>query len=483
MLPQPPKYTSAEAFLEAILAAVRKRLDAKSHGHVIAECDADELEICAAARASAAAGVSIPLTWVEERLRLTATEQLAIWVLLAHELDPDVRQRIRAMNTESLADPTLDTLSRIVSPGSRRSYTELSAHGALQHWRLVDRTDGDPLAPSHRQTLTVSERVLTLALGNPSLDPSVAEFATAPDAAAAVEDLVVDSQAAARLHDAMQDPTGMTLVIGGVGSGRRSLVTAMGRARNLRFLHIDARKLHADSATCQRQLRDCAREAKLLGRLPLICHLEALQEQVASQEGQRETKSDRLELVEKEFPAVVFATASRPIARRWRTPPTVVELPRLRGDQLATMWSRAIPEASAEDADLLAAMYPFAPALIAASGAAARRQTRGDELTAEHIAQGVTAVLDDRLCEFATRRKISQQTSDLVLPNDQSTAIAELVARIRRRHTVLERWGFADKIGKGVGIAALFSGPPGTGKPWRRSSSQKSSAWRCIKSI
>ena len=42
--------------------------------------------------------------------------------------------------------------------------------------------------------------------------------------------------------------------------------------------------------------------------------------------------------------------------------------------------------------------------------------------------------------------------------------IAELLARIRGRHTVYDRWGFAQKLGKGLGVAALLSGPPGTGK-------------------
>jgi SpoVK/Ycf46/Vps4 family AAA+-type ATPase len=81
-----------------------------------------------------------------------------------------------------------------------------------------------------------------------------------------------------------------------------------------------------------------------------------------------------------------------------------------------------------------------------------------------HIAAGVTAVLDDRLAGLATRLRVSQVSSDLVLPDDQATALAESVARIRGRTTVMERWGFAEKVGKGVGVAALFSGPPGTGK-------------------
>ena len=39
-----------------------------------------------------------------------------------------------------------------------------------------------------------------------------------------------------------------------------------------------------------------------------------------------------------------------------------------------------------------------------------------------------------------------------------------MVARVRRRKQVLDTWGFARKVGKGRGVTALMSGPPGTGK-------------------
>jgi SpoVK/Ycf46/Vps4 family AAA+-type ATPase len=74
------------------------------------------------------------------------------------------------------------------------------------------------------------------------------------------------------------------------------------------------------------------------------------------------------------------------------------------------------------------------------------------------------ARLDDRLGNFAKRVNVTQTWDDLVLPQDQLDAVTELVARIRQRRTVYEQWGFAAKVGKGLGVSALFSGPPGTGK-------------------
>jgi len=77
---------------------------------------------------------------------------------------------------------------------------------------------------------------------------------------------------------------------------------------------------------------------------------------------------------------------------------------------------------------------------------------------------GVRNVLDDRLVGLATRVSVSQTWDDLVLPEDQIVAIVELLARVRQRSCVYETWGFAGKLGRGLGVTALFSGPPGTGK-------------------
>jgi SpoVK/Ycf46/Vps4 family AAA+-type ATPase len=51
---------------------------------------------------------------------------------------------------------------------------------------------------------------------------------------------------------------------------------------------------------------------------------------------------------------------------------------------------------------------------------------------------------------------------DLVLPNDQTAQIRELVARYKRRSMVYRDWGFSPL--PSTGVVALFSGPSGTGK-------------------
>ena len=112
----------------------------------------------------------------------------------------------------------------------------------------------------------------------------------------------------------------------------------------------------------------------------------------------------------------------------------------------------------------MAERYPLAPALIVRAAAAANGHAADNVVKAEHVQAGIRDVLDDRLGQFAKRVTVTQTWEDLVLAPDQFEPVVELIARVRARSTVFESWGFADKVGKGLGVTALFSGPPGTGK-------------------
>jgi len=119
--------------------------------------------------------------------------------------------------------------------------------------------------------------------------------------------------------------------------------------------------------------------------------------------------------------------------------------------------------------DVIVAQHSRDDLSTRASDDACRRSSdegarRGRKLTPEDVELGIRAVLDDKLGNFARRVDVTQKWDDLVIDRDQAQSITELIARIRQRRTMYEQWGFASKVGKGLGVSALFSGPPGTGK-------------------
>ena len=394
-----------------------------------------------------------PPLWLEQRLGLSESELCVIWVLLAHELDADVRSALRDLNTEQVSDVTFDTLRRVVygPKANLRTWRELGPQSTLRSLGLIERTDGTGEAPEHRQTFKVSQRILALAFGDTAIDPTVAGIARVCDGAPALEALELDAGAIDQVRAAVRD-AGLVVVHGRSGSGRRSLLQAV---VDRPLLVIDCNAISTKHDEAARQLRILGREATLLGCVPLFRNLEALEA--------RGDVRERIELVEA-LAGLVLATSNRAIGRRWTKPTVQIELPPLTGAACARLWKSSLPQASASDADHLANLYPLSPALIRAAAACANQAAGGGPMRPEHIESGVRSVLDDRLAGLATRVSTKQSWDDLVLPEDQTTAVVEMLSRIRERRRVYEEWGFADKLSKGLGVTALFSGPPGTGK-------------------
>jgi SpoVK/Ycf46/Vps4 family AAA+-type ATPase len=69
-----------------------------------------------------------------------------------------------------------------------------------------------------------------------------------------------------------------------------------------------------------------------------------------------------------------------------------------------------------------------------------------------------------RLDDLAHRIEAVATWDDLVLPPAEMLQLREIAAQVTRREQVYEKWGFATKSRRGLGISAMFAGPSGTGK-------------------
>ncbi|HEV7557282.1 MAG TPA: hypothetical protein VGO00_17565, partial [Kofleriaceae bacterium] len=284
---------------------------------------------------------------LRERLGLSPTELAIIWMLIAHEVLPTARELIRRINTEQVSDPTRDTLRRAVygDRPSRAAWRELSSDGRLKRLALVEVVDGT--GPYHRHTFRIAGRVLAMVHGDIELDPEIATIAQAPLAIRRLDELQISPTTALDIARALVADPGLVIVSGRAGTGRRSVLAAVAAEHGLAVVEIDARAIALDIEAASRQLRVIARECALFDKVPLVRNLDAL--------------GERVDIVERELSGLVLATTSRPIVRRWRRPPTLIELPPPTGAQRAAVWSQVVPDAAA---DRFATMYPLAPALI-----------------------------------------------------------------------------------------------------------------------
>jgi SpoVK/Ycf46/Vps4 family AAA+-type ATPase len=133
------------------------------------------------------------------------------------------------------------------------------------------------------------------------------------------------------------------------------------------------------------------------------------------------------------------------------------------------MWQRALAPLPSEptfNAELgkLAHRYAMTPSVIQRAAANARMLAHRRALTIADVQAGVTGVIHERFGGLASSVAVSQRWDDLVLPQDTLDDVKAFVSRASNAAIVYERWGFRDKLGRGLGLAALFSGPPGTGK-------------------
>jgi AAA+ superfamily predicted ATPase len=393
--------------------------------------------------------------FLREAFDLTPTELDALWHLTAFALDDSTRSLMTEFTGELAC--TTEALRRCIHGAdfTIAALKELGNESRLLSAGLVEQTVND-----NRRSWVVSARVLAWLIGDRCLHPALAPLATFGEAAPLPSSLEVDETSRQSLTDAVAAQASLIVIAGSEGAGRCSLVRLTCAQAGIKLLELDAGKVSPVQAEMDQQLCIVARECKLLGRAVLIRNVD----QVTPSYRDTMVSALATHLVDV-LPGHVFVTcAVKRVPFRCNRPCIVVELKPVSTSQRATLWLRELGQGTQEDAEYLATQYPLAPALIHHAAKAAKARASGRNLEPEDIYTGIRAVLDDKLGDYARRVDITQTWDDVVLPEDQMEQINYLIARIRQRRTVYEQWGFAAKVGKGLGTSALFSGPPGTGK-------------------
>jgi MoxR-like ATPase len=336
------------------------------------------------------------------------------------------------------------------------------AHPLLAH-RLIEPLDGRLLTAE--AAFVAAPRVVAFLGGDDAIDPALVqaggpiELPVTPVLDAAAEAVV------ARLRQLVADGAPGAIVLQGRrGVGRRTLARA---ALDRPVLALDLDRLPRAALALGDALAALGRECRLARAAPLIAGVDDLAGPDA------EVVARRREVVRfvDAWPGPVLLTASGPSLQLETSRPVHrVEVPLPAPRTRAALWRAALgadlpADAPGEMIERAAARFHIGPAgiLAAAAGARAAAATRGDAITAADLAAGVRSTVEERLHGLARRHTTRLGWDDVVLPDDTREQIDLFVARVRHSFQVLERWGFARHL-PGSGVAALFSGPPGTGK-------------------
>jgi AAA+ superfamily predicted ATPase len=383
------------------------------------------------------------------RLDLTLEDELALWTLIVAQLDPDTAARLEGLGGGR--EVTCGALARVAyDQCPQRAVRMCSDASPLVELKLVELGDGR----AWKRQVFASDRLVCIGLGDAGLAPQVGACMVGNRASLALEALAVDPSTLEEIRAAMRADDSSVVLVGLPNAGRATLLRAVADSLGVGLIEVDARKLSKDPRILVDELRVIVREARLLGWTPLVTHVDAIADHAVVAR----------ELVERLAGPVLFTSSRTPDDLRGNRPLIAIELEPLSAQRRGRLWIESLGTGSNTDAALLAARYPLAPGLIVRVATAARSRADGQDLQSEHIESAVRTVLDARLARFAKRIDVTQTWEDLVLAEDHAATVTELMARIRARDRVYEEWGFARKVGKGLGVAALFSGPPGTGK-------------------
>ncbi len=148
----------------------------------------------------------------------------------------------------------------------------------------------------------------------------------------------------------------------------------------------------------------------------------------------------------------------------------VVDLPAPSHAQRAELWRAALGRlglAAADDlAAALAARFAFTEGDVTAVAARAALDAAWLQRPVDRTAvwEAARRQPEHVLERLATLVAPAFSLADLVLDEETDAKLRELVAHVALQHVVLDGWGFRRRLPRGQGVAALFSGPSGTGK-------------------
>jgi len=413
--------------------------------------------------APAASGRPSALARLADTFGLSPFETDTLLLCAGMELDSS----LPALCATAQGDParSYPTFSLVLDVLPEPHWSALSPEAPLRHWRLLEIGPGPVLAHA---ALRIDERVLHFLAGVPHIDarlaalvdplPAVEPGALVPSHAVIAEQVAEIWSNAARGRD-------LTVVqLCGGAADCRPIAAAAAAMLGLSAASLPAERLPTGVVDFDTLLRLWERELMLsgLGVLLLDCDDNVPPE---SDPARLRAAAVALLLERATGPVILREREPRRITNR---PAAMLDVAHPTREEQAAAWRDALDDRVANQQALVAATAQFSLSLPAIRAIAAEVRATTASPPAGDIAATVWNLCRQRLRSaldgLAQRVEANLNWDDLVLPEEQKQALHAIAAQLRQRATVYDRWGFADKSRRGLGISALFHGPSGTGK-------------------
>ncbi|MGW0522254.1 ATP-binding protein [Crossiella sp. NPDC003009] len=408
-----------------------------------------ELDVVARVRAEAAAGPHQPaLLTLAELFGLSAFERDTLLLCAAAELDPSIANLCAlAHGNERMGFPSFGlALSVLPDP----AWDVVAPHRGLRRWRFLEiaQLPGQPLVTS---ALRTDERVVSYLKGLNHLDDRLDPLLSIVDEGGRVR--LPPSQRAAQQEITAEWASGGGAVVQLAGADEPSkLLIARHAAAELGLVlyRLPAALLPDQPKQLDELARLWQRESALL---PLALYLD-VGEDPGGADSPAVSPVGRF-VSRLGGPVLLGTRESRPeLGRR----SVVVDIAPPTATERVAAWRQTLgPDQPEQLITGLAAQFALDTAAISELGALAPGGERA-------LWRGCLARTRPRMDALAQRLEPRVGWADIVLPPEELTLLHRIAEQVAHRGRVHEDWGFGERITRGLGVTALFSGPSGTGK-------------------
>jgi hypothetical protein len=410
--------------------------------------------------ARAGDGEAARLATMTERLGIDPVASGVLLVAVAYALDLDTRELCHALAPRRAPALHLETCADVLEADPAVLVRAIAPGSPLRRGRALV-VGGDGLAA----TLEVPGPALAWLSGDDALQPPLATVLELIEPGAELGVVLPPGAASAldALVPRLATPEPLAVVMRGPrGSGRRAAAHRLARALGRPLVIIPVPALIAlEGRTRTPLLGQALAAARLRAAVPMLADADALYDE------RGELAPEHIDAI-RHVPGLIIAGSSgRGGHLELRRPQLGVALPRTELADRERAWSATLaPHGMAGDAIELAARYVIGPGAIADVVAEAARYAAcaGAPVDRDALEASVGRRLSMRLGTYGTVVHRKARFAELVLPDDVIDTLRDMVAMVRERAQILERWGYQRHLGISRGVSGLYSGEPGTGK-------------------
>jgi hypothetical protein len=444
--PEPRWIELNQCELMAAVGEIRAALDRAAKGEAL-----DETEKGAAGQSSASPSA---LQTLCAAFGLSRFERAILLLCAGIELDGRFAGLCAAAQGDAARD--FPTFSLALAALPEPHWSAVTPVAPLRRWRLIE-CDNQPSASLLTSRLRIDERVLHFLTGIQYLDERLAGLLepVGGDQLVSSHQSVAREIAAIWRQDYGQPP--LIQLCGADPATRRAIAAAACSAYSLRLYALGAEHVPTSAAELDAFLRLWEREMTL-SAAALYVEADALDRNDAKAVAQVS------QLLEAAHGAVVLAASDR--WRPLRRATVTVEARKPTAEEQRGVWQRLLAETPVfvnGQVNELVGQFSLTVPAIRASVREALGANDGEppDLRLWNACRSQARL---RLDDLAQRIEPAAGWDDLVLPAAEKSLLHEIAAQVANRSRVYETWGFAEKVTRGLGISALFSGPSGTGK-------------------